>query len=171
MRSSENNKLIAALTIAISLLAGCADTDGRVNENTHALSAPLFGAAAGLSVGSAIGGTGPQIGLSSTGAIGGFAAAPFLARRDVVYFDKAVDVAAAAKPGVPVKWENPHTGTTGVMTRLKDVEISIFLLCRELRSNVTTKKARTAEQIIVCTDDYGPWYIHSSQILENRPIS
>ena len=140
----------------IALLAGCADSAKRINENPQQYGAPTFGAAIGVTAGNS---GAAAAGGGAAGAVVGLAAAPYLAKRDTVYFDKAIDQAAVAPRGQTVVWENPHTGTTGRMTRLNDVEVRVAAVCRNLRSEITKRGRTSTEILLVCRDDLTPWYI------------
>lgn len=160
--------ILAAFSLL--LLAGCSDTVDYVNENPQRVGAPIMGGAAGVMAGEAIGATAAEVGLGAVGAIAGIAAAPYLEKRDVVFFDKAIDKAAVAKPGEPVHWVNPNTGTTGTMTREGDVDIATDLTCRRLRSEEKQDQELKVETMVVCRPDLGTWYIRSSWIVERKPI-
>lgn len=160
------------LVVAIgmtALIAGCADTVDYINENPHRVGAPLAGGTLGLLAGSATGNPIVQGGLAGVGLAAGVAAAPYLEKRDTVFFDKAIDKAAVAPRGQPVAWSNPNTGTTGKMTRLNDVDLQATSTCRVLRSEVTTAAEVATEDLIVCRDDSTPWYIESAELVERWP--
>jgi surface antigen len=161
------NSSIAAL-LAVLLLAGCAVAD-YINENPQQAGAPIFGGAVGLAAGEAIGSGAAEAGLGAAGVIVGLAAGPYLQKRDLVFFDKAIDQAAVAEPGKPVHWSNPNTGTTGTMVRLKDVPGSSFDTCRQLRSEVNTGGRIAAEELVVCRPERGTWYIDSSWPVDPKP--
>lgn len=151
------------------LLAGCAVAD-YVNENPQKVTAPIFGGAVGLAAGEAIGSSAAETGLGATGAIVGLAVGPYLQKRDLTFFDKAIDQAAVAEPGQPVHWTNPNTGTTGTMVRLKDnVQGWNSDNCRQLRSDVNTGGKITTEMLVVCRPERGTWYIDSSWPVEGKP--
>ena len=156
------------LLLAALLLAGCG-IDDYINENPQKVGAPIFGAAVGAAAGEAIGSNAAQLGLGATGAIVGLAAGPYLQKRDLVFFDKAIDQTAVAEPGNPVHWSNPNTGTTGTMVRLKDVAGSDFSTCRQLRSDVNASGKRAAEILVVCKPERGAWYIDSSWGVDETP--
>ncbi len=160
---------IAAIIGLTALAAGCADTVDYVNENPHRVGAPLAGGTIGLLAGSATGNPIVQGGLAGVGLAAGVAAAPYLEKRDTVFFDKAIDKAAVAPRGQPVEWSNPNTGTTGRMTRLNEVDLQATSTCRVLRSEVTTASEIATEDLIVCRDDSTPWYIESAELVERRP--
>ena len=164
-------KRFTILTILLGLIGACADTADYVNENPHQVGGALFGGAVGVTAGTAIGGAAAEGGLAGAGIIAGLALAPYLSRRDVVFFDKAIDKAAVAPPGQPVAWNNPNTGTTGKITRLNDVDIEAGLTCRGLRSEMTAGSETTVEDLIVCRDESTPWYIESGYLVERRPAN
>lgn len=163
-------KLAILATVALPLMAGCADTVDYINENPQRVGAPIAGGTAGLMAGEAIGATAAEAGLGAVGVIAGIAAAPYLEKRDVVFFDKAIDKAAVAPPGQPVHWVNPNTGTTGTLTRGKDVDVSVDLTCRHLRSEEKQDGELKIETMVVCKPDEGTWYIRSSWLVEKKPI-
>lgn len=160
--------IVAAIGMT-TLIAGCADTVDYINENPHRVGVPLATGTAGLMAGSAIGSSAAEAGLGLGGVAVGVAAAPYLAKRDTVFFDKAIDKAAVAPRGEPVEWTNPNTGTTGKMTRLNDVDLQATSTCRVLRSEVTTSTEVATEDLIVCRDESTPWYIESAEMVERRP--
>jgi surface antigen len=160
---------IATVLFAAALLAGCAETAGYVNENPHKVFAPVVGGAVGAAAGEAIGSTTAQAGLGAAGVIVGLAAGPYLQKRDVVFFDKAIDQAAVAVPGKSVHWSNPNTGTRGTMTRVKDVSGTGNESCRLLRSEVSAGGGMAVEDLIVCRPERGTWYIDWSWPVERRP--
>lgn len=160
--------IVAAIGIT-TLIAGCADTVDYINENPHRVGAPLAGGTLGLIAGSATGNPLAQGGLAGVGLAAGVIAAPYLAKRDTVFFDKAIDKAAVAPRGQPVAWTNPNTGTTGKMTRLDEVDLQASSTCRTLRSEVTTATEVATEDLIVCRDDSTPWYIESAELVDRRP--
>lgn len=159
--------LFAALAV---LAAGCAETEEAIDRNARTIGASVGGAAVGVTAGEAIGATAAEAGLGAAGAIVGLAAGPYLEKRDTVFFDKAIDIAAESKPGTPIPWSNPNTGTTGVMTRGADVDIDIDKTCRKLRSEETKTGEIAVENMVVCKPDLGTWYIHSSWLADRRPI-
>jgi surface antigen len=160
---------IPAVLLSALLLAGCAETADYVNENPHKVFAPFVGANIGAAAGQAIGSTTAQASLGAAGAVIGLAAGPYLQKRDVVYFDKAIDQAAVAVPGQPVHWSNPNTGTRGTMTRVKDVSGTGNESCRLLRSEVNADGGVAVEDLIVCRPAQGTWYIDWSWPVEKRP--
>jgi hypothetical protein len=162
---------IAAVLTAFSLFAGgCAETADDMDRNARTAGASVAGASVGVIAGEAIGATAAEVGLGAAGAIVGLAAGPYLEKRDVVFFDKAIDIAAESKPGTPVHWSNPNTGTTGVMTRGEDVDIDVDLTCRKLRSEERKAGSIEVENMVVCKPDLGTWYIRSSWLEDSRPI-
>ncbi len=160
---------IAAVVLAALLLAGCGETADYVNEHPHRVFTPIVGGAVGAAAGEAIGSTTAQAGLGAVGVIVGLAAGPYLEKRDLVFFDKAIDQAAVAEPGKPVRWTNPNTGTTGAMTRQKDVEGSGFEICRQLLSEVNAGGKIATENLVVCRPERGTWYIDSSWPVDPKP--
>ena len=160
---------ISAVLLSALLLAGCAETADYVNENPHKVFAPVIGGAVGAAAGEAIGSTTAQAGLGAAGVIVGLAAGPYLQKRDVVFFDKAIDQTAVAVPGRPVHWNNPNTGTRGTMTRVKDVSGAGNESCRLLRSEVSAGGGVAVEDLIVCRPEHGTWYIDWSWPVERRP--
>ena len=149
----------APALLAALLLTACAETADYVAENPHKVLSPFIGANAGAAGGQAIGSATAVFGMSAAGAIVGFAAGPYLAKRDVVFFDKAIDRTAVAEPGKPVSWTNPNTGTRGTMTRLRDVAGPGTDTCRLLRSEVKAAGEDTVEDMVVCRPAFGTWYI------------
>ncbi len=160
---------VAAAIGLTAITAGCADTVDYINEHPHRVGVPLAAGTAGLMAGSAIGSSAAEAGLGLGGVAVGAAAAPYLEKRDTVFFDKAIDKAAVAPRGQPVEWSNPNTGTTGKMTRLNEVDLQATSTCRILRSEVTTASEIATEDLIVCRDDSTPWYIESAELVERRP--
>lgn len=161
---------IAAAALAALLLAGCADTANYINENPHRVLAPVAGSAIGVTGGELIGSGAAEAGLGAAGFIAGLAAGPYLEKRDVVFYDKAIDRAAVAEPGKPIHWQNPNTGTTGTMVRQKDVAAgSGDDICRQLHSEVNAGGKLAAEELVVCKPDMGTWYIQSSWPVEPKP--
>jgi surface antigen len=165
------HKRKASIFAAMLLLAGCAETADYVNENPQRVLSPVIAGAIGQSAGEAIGSATAQAGLGAAGVIVGLAAGPYLQKRDIVFFDKAIDQAAVAAPGKPVHWSNPNTGTRGTMTRMKDVEGTGGETCRTLRSEVNSGGAIAIEDMIVCRPPQGTWYIDWSWPVEKRPAS
>ena len=160
---------VVALALA-GLLTACAETAETINENRFEIGAPLFAGTAGLMGGTAIGGAAAEGGLAAAGLGAGFLAAPYLKKRDVVYFDKAIDQTADAPEGTTIAWKNPNTGTTGKMTRQKDLDLYAVSVCRQLRSEVTRDDTVTTEELVVCSSDgKAPWYIDSAETTEIRP--
>lgn len=159
--------LFAALTL---LAAGCAETEESIDRNARTIGASIGGAAVGVTAGEAIGATAAEAGLGAAGAIVGLAAGPYLEKRDVVFFDKAIDIAAESKPGTPIHWKNPNTGTTGVMTRGADVDLFVDKTCRKLRSAERKTGEIEVENMVVCRPDLGTWYIHSSWLEDSYPV-
>lgn len=157
-------------TMALPLLVSCADTVDDINENPQRVGAPIVGGTAGLMAGEALGATAAEVGLGAAGVIAGIAAAPYLEKRDVVFFDKAIDKAAVAPPGEPVNWTNPNTGTTGTLTRGKDVDISVDLTCRHLHSEEKQDGELEIKTMVVCKPEDGTWYIRSSWLVERKPL-
>lgn len=155
-----------AIAAALLLTGGCA----AIEEHPERVAAPVAGGAVGLAAGDAIGTTAARAGLGAVGVIAGVVAAPYLEKRDTVYFDRAIDVAAEAKPGEPIQWVNPNTGTTGTMVREGDVDIDVDLTCRRLRSEEKTQTEIKVETMVVCKPDMGTWYIKSSWLVEKKPI-
>lgn len=150
----------------LALAGGCT----AIEENPEMVGAAAIGGTAGLMAGDAIGTTAAQAGLGAAGAIAGIVAAPYLKKRDTIYFDKAIDVAAETAPGKPVRWNNPNTGTTGTLTREDDVDVSTDLTCRRMRSEVKTTDEVTVESMVVCRPDHGTWYIKSSWLVSSKPL-
>jgi surface antigen len=146
---------------AALLLTGCG-IDEYINENPQKVGAPIFAGTVGLASGEAIGSNAAQVGLGAAGVMAGLAAGPYLQKRDVVFFDKAIDQAAVAEPGKPVHWRNPNTGTTGTMTRTADADGPSGETCRNLRSEVNTGGRAYVEDLTVCRRSRGPWYIDES---------
>ena len=149
------------ILLASLLLAGCG-IDDYINEHPQKVGAPIFGGAVGLAAGEAIGSGAAEAGLGAAGAIVGLAAGPYLQKRDLVYFDKAIDQAAEAEPGKPVHWRNPNTGTTGTMVRIRDLPGTGFETCRQLRSDVSANGNVASEMLEVCRPPRGAWYIEWS---------
>lgn len=160
-----NTGFIGAFVVFL-LLGGCAEFE----QNPQRVAVPVTAGAVGVAAGQAIGSTAAEAGLGAAGIIAGVVAGPYLEKRDVVYFDRAIDVAAVAAPGKPVHWVNPNTGTTGTLTREDDVDISIDLTCRRLRSEEKTQTEINVETMVVCRPDLGTWYIQSSWLVEQKPL-
>ncbi len=156
----------AGTAIALLLMGGCAE----IEEHPQRTFAPVAGGAVGLVAGDAIGTTAGEAGLGVLGIIAGVVAGPYLEKRDTVYFDKAIDVAAVAEPGKPVHWVNPNTGTHGIMVREDDVDITTDQTCRRLRSEETRKSEIRIETMVVCRPELGTWYIKSSWLLGTKPL-
>jgi hypothetical protein len=133
--------------------------------------APLAGGAVGLAAGTAIGTTAAEAGLGVFGVIAGAFIGPYLEKRDTVYFDKAIDVAAVAEPGKPVHWVNPNTGTSGIMIREADVDITTDETCRRLHSEERLKTEIKIVTMVVCRPELGTWYIRSSWLVGTKPIA
>jgi surface antigen len=164
LRTSRSVRLAAA--IALFLMGGCAE----IEEHPQATFAPVAGGTAGLIAADAIGTTAAEAGLGALGVIAGVAAGPYLEKRDTVFFDRAIDVAAVAEPGKPVHWVNPNTGTKGILVREEDVDISVDLSCRRLRSEETLQTEIKIETMVVCRPDLGTWYIRSSWLVGTKPL-
>jgi surface antigen len=156
------------MLIAALLLTSCG-IDDYINENPQKVGAPIFGGAVGVAAGQAIGSSAAEAGLGATGVIVGLAAGPYLQKRDLVFFDKAIDQAAVAEPGKPVHWSNPNTGTTGTMVRQQDVAGSGFDTCRQLKSDVNASGKRASEILVVCKPERGAWYIDTSWPVKEKP--
>ena len=152
---------------ALLLLAGACSY---IEEHPQSFGAPIFAGTAGLMAGEAIGTTAAEAGLGGLGFALGVVAGPYLEKRDVVFFDKAIDRAAVAPPNAPVNWNNPNTGTSGTLVREGDVDIATDLTCRKLRSEVRTSDELKVEQMVVCRPYDGTWYIQSSWLVEKKPI-
>lgn len=167
---SRRQSTLSLLTVLAFLAGGCAETAESIDNNAQTAGASIAGASIGVMAGEAIGATAAEVGLGAAGAIVGLAAGPYLKKRDVVFFDKAIDVAAVSKPGTPVPWSNPNTGTTGVMTRGEDVDIDVGQTCTKLRSEERKADEITVENMVVCRPDLGTWYIRSSWQEDSRPI-
>lgn len=157
---------LAAAAAALLLAGGCA----QIEEHPQRTMAPLAGGAVGLAAGDAIGTTTAEAGLGVLGIIAGVVAGPYLEKRDTVYFDKAIDVAAVAEPGKPVHWVNPNTGTTGTMIREADVDITTDQTCRRLHSEERLKTEIKIVTMVVCRPELGTWYIRSSWLVGTKPI-
>jgi len=155
-----------AAAIALSLAGGCT----QIEEHPQETFAPIAGGTAGLIAADAIGTTAAEAGLGALGVIAGVVAGPYLEKRDTVYFDRAIDVAAVAEPGKPVHWVNPNTGTRGILVREEDVDISVDLTCRRLRSEETRKTEIKIETMVVCRPEGGTWYIRSSWLVGTKPL-
>jgi surface antigen len=154
---------IALVMAALLPLGGCAEKEKEVV-------APVFGAGVGLAAGSAIGSTAAEAGLGAAGFVVGLAVAPYLGKRDVAYFDQAIEQAAARPLGESVRWRNPNTGTTGEIKVIGEEKLFAAKQCRKLRSSVTTENEMSFEEMVVCRDNAQPWYIHSSEFMDRRPI-
>lgn len=159
-----------ALVAPLILPMGCAETAETINENQYEIGAPLFAGSSGWVAGSVIGSTAAEAGLGAAGLVAGAVAAPYLKKRDVNYFDKAINAAAVATPGKAIEWHNPNTGTTGQMTRERDVDLFAAKTCRALRSVVTSDGTISTEDLVVCRDEFSPWYIQSAELMERRPV-
>ena len=157
-----------SILLAALLLTSCG-IDDYINENPQKVGAPIFAGAVGLAAGEAIGSNAAQAGLGAAGVMAGLAAGPYLQKRDVVFFDKAIDQAAVAEPGTPVHWSNPNTGTTGTMVRLQEVAGSGFETCRQLKSDVNAGGKRASEILVVCKPERGAWYIDTSWSIKEKP--
>lgn len=156
----------AGAAIALLLAGGCSE----IEEHPQRVFAPVAGGTAGLVAADAIGTTAAEAGFGALGVIAGVVAGPYLERRDTVFFDRAIDVAAVADPGKPVHWVNPYTGTKGTMVREGDVDITTDQTCRRLRSEETRETEIRIETMVVCRPDLGTWYIRSSWLVGTKPI-
>ena len=163
-------RFIAPVAALALLVSGCAETAERIDNNAQTAGASIAGASVGVMAGEAIGATAAEVGLGAAGAIVGLAAGPYLKKRDVVFFDKAIDVAAVSKPGTPIPWSNPNSGTTGIMTRGEDVDIDVGQTCTKLRSEERKAGEIVVENMVVCRPDLGTWYIRSSWEEDSKPI-
>jgi len=160
---------VAAAVCAVLLLAGCADTTDYVNEHPQRVLAPVAGAGIGLAGADFLENSAASAGLGAAGFIAGLAIGPYLEKRDVVFYDKAIDEAAVAQPGKPIHWRNPNTGTTGTMIRGKEV-VGQDDVCRQLHSDVKKSDGSVAaEELVVCKPDMGTWYIESSWPVKPKP--
>lgn len=166
----KRQRRIPFFAVLAVLAAGCAETEESIDRNARTIGASIGGAAVGVTAGEAIGATAAEAGLGAAGAIVGLAAGPYLEKRDVVFFDKAIDIAAESRPGTPVHWTNPNTGTTGVMIRGADVDIDVDQTCRKLRSEERKPGKIEVENMVVCKPDLGTWYIRSSWLADSRPV-
>lgn len=154
---------------ALLSLGGCAGKEDYLVEHEQRVVAPIAGAGVGLAAGSAIGGNIAKGTLAGAGLVMGAAVGPVIERRDTKFFDRAIDEAADGGPGTKASWQNPNTGNKGTIAVVKNVNLFASETCRELLSTVTTKDRITEEQLIVCRDEPGPWYIYESDVIGARP--
>ncbi len=155
------------LMIALALLvAGC--TQKQLDQVKRITPTQLLGMMAGGAAGGIIGAQiGGGIGKSlmiTTGAIAGVAGGYLIARKlersDRAAHDKTATQALAEAPdGTSRYWENPQTGSSGIIVPVRSYVAGDGAVCRDYRTTVAVKEGFIRGRGMGCQQASGAWHL------------
>jgi surface antigen len=153
-------KKTITITIAVSLLAGCANLEG---IGTKQGIGTLGGAAAGGLAGAQVGKGSGKLAMTALGtllgAVVGSEIGSSLDKADQLAMDRSMLAALDTKKiGKPVTWKNPKTGNRGTVTTTNET-VTAEGYCREYQQTVTVGGKEEQAYGTACRQPDGSWKI------------
>jgi surface antigen len=154
-------KVLTVAAMALTL-AACEATGGQ-KQTGGALLGGIGGAAIGSQFG---GGTGKIVAVAAgtlLGALVGSEVGRSLDKADLNYANQANQQATTAPIGSPVRWNNPQSGNSGVVTPVRDgTDTATGAYCREFQQTVTIGGKAEQAYGTACRQPDGTWKVIGS---------
>jgi len=154
-------KILTVAAMALSL-AACEATGGQKQTG-----GALLGGIGGAAIGSQFGkGTGQIVGVAAgtlLGALLGSEVGRSLDKADLAYADRANAQAQSAPIGQPIRWNNPESGNSGVVTPVRDgTDSATGAYCREFQQTVKIGGKTEQAYGTACRQPDGTWKVIGS---------
>lgn len=150
---------VAAMTLS---LAAC-ETMGGPKQTGGTLLGGIGGAALGSQFG---GGSGKVVAVAAgtlLGALIGSEVGRSLDKADLEYANRANAQATTAPIGAPIRWNNPQSGNSGVVTPVRDgTDSATGAYCREFQQTVTIGGKTEQAYGTACRQPDGTWKVVGS---------
>ncbi|HTI87606.1 MAG TPA: RT0821/Lpp0805 family surface protein [Alphaproteobacteria bacterium] len=154
-------KILTVAAMALSL-AACESTGGQKQTG-----GAILGGIGGAAIGSQFGkGTGQIVGVAAgtlLGALVGSEVGRSLDKADMEYANRANQQATTAPIGAPIRWNNPQSGNSGIVTPVRDgVDSSSGAYCREFQQTVSIGGKTQQAYGTACRQPDGTWKVIGS---------
>jgi surface antigen len=154
-------KVLTAAVMALSLTA-CESTGGQKQT-----AGTLLGGIGGAAIGSQFGrGTGQVVGVAAgtlLGALLGSEVGKSLDKADLAYADRANAQAQSAPIGQRIRWSNPESGNSGIVTPVKEgTDTATGAYCREFQQTVQIGGKTQQAYGTACRQPDGTWKVIGS---------
>ncbi|MGE5540577.1 MAG: RT0821/Lpp0805 family surface protein [Gemmatimonas sp.] len=154
-------KILTVATVALSL-AACESMGGQKQTG-----GTILGGIGGAAIGSQFGkGTGQIVGVAAgtlLGALVGSEVGRSLDKADMEYANRANQQATSAPIGAPIRWNNPQSGNSGVVTPVRDgVDTATGAYCREFQQTVHIGGKTEQAYGTACRQPDGTWKVVGS---------
>jgi surface antigen len=154
-------KILTVAAMALSL-AACESTGGQ-KQTGGALLGGIGGAALGSQFGS---GTGRVVGVAAgtlLGALLGSEVGRSMDKADMEYANRANAQAQSAPIGQPIRWSNPESGNSGIVTPVREgTNTSTGAYCREFQQTVQIAGKTEQAYGTACRQPDGTWKVVGS---------
>jgi surface antigen len=154
-------KVLTVAAMALTL-AACESTGGQ-KQTGGAILGGIGGAAVGSQFG---GGTGKIVAVAAgtlLGALVGSEVGRSLDKADLAYANQANQQATTAPIGSPVRWNNPQSGNSGIVTPVREgTDTATGAYCREFQQNVTIGGKTEQAYGTACRQPDGTWKVIGS---------
>jgi surface antigen len=154
-------KVLTVAVMALSL-AACESTGGQ-KQTGGALLGGVGGALLGSQFG---GGSGKIVAVAAgtlLGALVGSEVGRSLDKADLEYANRANTQATSAPIGQPIKWNNPQSGNSGIVTPVRDgTDTATGAYCREFQQTVTIGGKSEQAYGTACRQPDGTWKVIGS---------
>ena len=154
-------KILTVATVALSLTA-CEGMGGQKQTG-----GTILGGIGGAAIGSQFGkGTGQIVGVAAgtlLGALVGSEVGRSLDKADLEYANRANAQATSAPVGAPIRWNNPQSGNSGIVTPVRDgVDSATGAYCREFQQTVNIGGKTQQAYGTACRQPDGTWKVVGS---------
>ncbi len=147
---------ISAVALVALLLSGCV-----TNGNQKEVGGTLIGAGLGGWAGSNIGGGKGRLAATALGVLAGGLVGrgigQSLDRMDRMHASQAYQKAQYAPIGQPIRWNNPNSGNSGLVTPIREGNHNNGAYCREYNTTVNIGGRSEASYGTACRQPDGSW--------------
>jgi surface antigen len=156
-------KLMGITIVAMAIAASACESTGGPKQTGGTILGGIGGAALGAQFGR---GTGQVVATAAgtlLGALMGSEVGRSLDKADIVYADRANAQATTAPIGAPIRWNNPQSGNSGIVTPVRDgVDSATGAYCREFQQTVTIAGRSQQAYGTACRQPDGSWRVVGS---------
>jgi surface antigen len=154
-------KILTVAAMALSL-AACESTGGQ-KQTGGALLGGIGGAVAGAQFGKGSGQIAAAAAGTLLGALIGSEVGRSLDKADMEYANRANQQATTAPIGAPIRWNNPQSGNSGIVTPVRDgVDSASGAYCREFQQTVVIGGKTQQAYGTACRQPDGTWKVIGS---------
>lgn len=154
-------KILTVAAVALSL-AACETTGGQ-KQTGGTLLGGLGGAVAGAQFGNGTGRLAAVAAGTLLGALVGSEVGRSLDKADMDYANRANAQATSAPIGQPIRWNNPQSGNSGIVTPVRDgTDSATGAYCREFQQTVQIGGKTEQAYGTACRQPDGTWKVLGS---------